>query len=86
MAILIGEETGWADVENVARKAAGDALTDLRVFDVYQGEHIEKGQKSVALSLYWQHPERTLGDEEVQGLFDTVTRALQNELGAQLRS
>ncbi|TDT38587.1 phenylalanyl-tRNA synthetase beta subunit [Halospina denitrificans] len=86
LAILIGEETGWAAVEAVARKAAGDALTGLRVFDVYQGQHIEKGQKSVALSLYWQHPERTLGDEEVQGLFDTVTQALQNELGAQLRS
>jgi len=86
LAILIGEETGWAAVETVARRAAGDALTGLRIFDVYQGEHIEKGQKSIALSLFWQHPERTLGDEEVQGLLDTVTQALQNELGAQLRS
>ena len=86
LAILIGEDIGWASVEQVAEKAAGEALTGLRVFDVYQGEHVEKGQKSVALSLYWQHLERTLSDEEVHGLFERVTEALQNELGAQLRS
>ena len=86
LAILTGEATCWTAIENVARKAAGETLTGLRVFDVYQGEHVAKGQKSVALSLYWQHPERTLSDEEVQQLFERVTGALQNELGAQLRS
>lgn len=86
LAMLVDEETEWAAVEDVARTAAGELLTGLRVFDVYQGEHVKEGCKSLALSLFWQHPERTLGDEEVQQLMDGVTSALNTRLGAELRS
>ncbi|XOZ33812.1 phenylalanine--tRNA ligase subunit beta [Halomonadaceae bacterium KBTZ08] len=86
LAMLVDEETQWAAVEDVARGAAGELLTGLRVFDVYQGEHVKEGCKSLALSLFWQHPERTLGDEEVQQLMDGVTSALNTRLGAELRS
>jgi len=86
LAMLVDEETEWAAVENVAREAAGELLTGLRVFDVYQGEHVKEGCRSLALSLFWQHPERTLGDAEVQELLDGVTNALSTRLGAQLRS
>ena len=86
LAILVGEETAWSDIENVVRGAAGDRLTGLEVFDVYQGEHVGEGQKSIALSLYWQDSTQTLSDDEVQALFDGVVEALQHKLGARLRS
>lgn len=86
LAMLVDEETEWAAVEAVAREAAGELLTGLRVFDVYQGEHVTEGRRSLALSLFLQHPERTLGDAEVQELLDGVTDALSTRLGAQLRS
>ena len=86
LAIIIGSETGFADVERVAKKHAGDHLTALRAFDVYEGESLGEGNRSLALSLFWQHTERTLNEEEVHSLFDGVIDALKKELGATLRS
>ncbi|MDO6823732.1 phenylalanine--tRNA ligase subunit beta [Marinobacter sp. 1_MG-2023] len=86
LAIIIGGEVAFADVERVARKHAGERLTALRAFDVYEGESIGKGNRSLALSLFWQHPERTLNEDEVHSLFNGVIDALKEELGATLRS
>jgi len=86
LAIIIGAEVSFADVERVARKHAGEQLTALRVFDVYEGESLGEGQRSLALSLFWQHPERTLNEDEVHSLFNGVIDALTAELGATLRN
>ena len=86
LAIIIGSDIGFAEVEQVAKKHAGENLTSLRAFDVYEGESLGEGNRSLALSLFWQHPERTLNEEEVHGLFDGVINALKKELGATLRS
>jgi phenylalanyl-tRNA synthetase beta chain len=86
LAIIIGSDTGFADVERVAKKHAGEHLTALRAFDVYEGESLGEGNRSLALSLFWQHPERTLNEEEVHTLFSGVIDALKEELGATLRS
>ncbi|MDI9245060.1 phenylalanine--tRNA ligase subunit beta [Marinobacter sp. CHS3-4] len=86
LAIIIGSDVGFADVERVAKKHAGDTLTALRAFDVYEGESLGEGNRSLALSLFWQHPERTLNEEEVHSLFNGVIDALKQELGATLRS
>ncbi|KKN32925.1 hypothetical protein LCGC14_0809050, partial [marine sediment metagenome] len=45
-----------------------------------------EGNRSLALSLFWQHPERTLNEDEVHSLFNGVIDALKEELGAILRS
>lgn len=86
LAIIIGNEIAFADVDRVVRNNAGNRLTALRAFDVYEGEKLGEGKRSLALSLFWQHPERTLNDDEVHELFDGVVSALQKELGATLRS
>lgn len=86
LAIIIGNEISFADVERVVRDNAGERLTALRAFDVYEGEKLGEGKRSLALSLFWQHPERTLNDDEVHGLFNGVISALQEELEATLRS
>ncbi|MDO3722720.1 phenylalanine--tRNA ligase subunit beta [Marinobacter sp. chi1] len=86
LAIIIGSDVAFADVERVARKHAGECLTDLRAFDVYEGESIGEGNRSLALSLFWQHPKRTLNEDEVHSLFNGVIDALKEELGATLRS
>ncbi|WP_372965248.1 phenylalanine--tRNA ligase subunit beta [Marinobacter sp.] len=86
LAIIIGNEVAFAQVEQVARKHAGEHLTDLRVFDVYEGESLGEGNRSLALSLFWQHPERTLNEDEVHSLFNGVIESLKEELGATLRS
>jgi len=86
LAIIIGSDVAFADVERVARKHAGERLTTLRAFDVYEGESLGEGNRSLALSLFWQHPERTLNEDEVHSLFTGVIDALKEELGATLRS
>ncbi|PSF04662.1 phenylalanine--tRNA ligase subunit beta [Marinobacter fuscus] len=86
LAIVIGSDVAFARVEQVARKQAGEHLTALRVFDVYEGESLGEGNRSLALSLFWQHPERTLNEDEVHSLFNGVIEALKEELGATLRS
>ncbi|GGY70528.1 phenylalanine--tRNA ligase subunit beta [Marinobacter zhanjiangensis] len=86
LAIIIGNEIAFADVDRVVRNNAGERLTALRAFDVYEGEKLGEGKRSLALSLFWQHPERTLNDDEVHEFFDRVINALQKELGATLRS
>jgi len=94
LAIIIGSDVKFADVERVATHHAGEHLTTLRAFDVYQGESLGKGEvesesegnRSLALSLFWQHPQRTLTEDEVHGLFNGVIEALKAELRATLRS
>jgi len=86
LAIIIGDGVTFADVERVVKQHAGDQLTSLRAFDVYEGQNLGEGNRSLALSLFWQHPERTLNEEEVHSLFNGVIGALQEELGATLRS
>ncbi|WP_404361707.1 phenylalanine--tRNA ligase subunit beta [Marinobacter sp.] len=86
LAIIIGSDVAFADVERIVEKTAGERLTGLRAFDVYEGKNLGEGNRSLALSLFWQHPERTLNDDEVQTLFDGVVEALKSELGATLRS
>lgn len=86
LAIIIGNDTAFADVERVVKQTAGEHMTALRAFDVYEGESLGEGNRSLALSLFWQHPERTLNEEEVHTLFNGVIDALKEELGATLRS
>lgn len=73
-------------VAEVIRHSAGDLLSDLRLFDVYQGEQVEPGWRSLAYALTYQAPDRTLTDAEVESVHNRVRQALQNELGARLRS
>ncbi|BES72109.1 phenylalanine--tRNA ligase subunit beta [Marinobacter nanhaiticus D15-8W] len=86
LAIIIGNEVTYAEVQRIARQQAGEYLTGVRVFDVFEGEAIGEGRKSLALSLFWQHPERTLNDDEIQAWFNAVIDALKAELDATLRS
>ncbi|MEX1058764.1 MAG: hypothetical protein WED11_13615, partial [Natronospirillum sp.] len=66
-------------------QAAGEWITEVRVFDVYTGAGISAGQRSIALQLSWQHPERTLQEEEIAGDMNAVIKRLQQEFGATLR-
>ena len=68
-----------------AREAAGDELREVRVFDVYRGEQVGEGRKSVALSLVFQSAERTLSDEDAGQLRARIVAALAERFGAELR-
>ncbi|MCL5429368.1 MAG: phenylalanine--tRNA ligase subunit beta [Chloroflexi bacterium] len=86
LAVVVNEGTPAGQVEMLIRQTGGKLLTGLSLFDVYRGEQIGVGKKSLAYQLTYQHPERTLTDEEVAKLRERIVKRLEQELGAQLRS
>ncbi|MCR6653512.1 MAG: hypothetical protein NVV73_19330 [Cellvibrionaceae bacterium] len=83
--MLVDKGARVADLERSIRKTAGDVLKALKLFDVYSGEGIDPKRKSLAFSLTFQHPSRTLKDEEVNASMAGVVECLEREFGANLR-
>ena len=69
----------------VLKKLNIDALKSDFIFDVYEGEHVDSGQKSLALGLIFQDFSRTLEEEEINGHVETIITKLKEEAGAVLR-
>ena len=65
IAVVVDDDVPAADVEAAVREAGGELLERLRLFDVYRGEQVGEGSKSLALRLEFRAPDRTLTDEEV---------------------
>jgi phenylalanyl-tRNA synthetase beta chain len=86
IALVIRNETTAAEVEIVIWKAGGDLLKGVRLFDVYAGDPIPAGHKSLAYSLTYQTDDRTLTDKEVASVHRKIVRAAEAQLGAQLRA
>jgi phenylalanyl-tRNA synthetase beta chain len=84
-ALVVKTDTPAADIVGCMRKQAGEWLNEVRLFDVYQGQGVEPGCKSMALGLTWQHPSRTLTDEEVNSAVEQMLQSLNDEFGATLR-
>ena len=70
----------------VAKNAAGDNLSKLKLFDVYQSKDLENKGKSIALGLTFQHSSRTLTDNEINQSIDDVIDSLGDQLNAKLRN
>ena len=85
LAFVVEESVQWSQVAEKIREKAGEQLIDLTLFDVYRGQGIENGRKSLALGLTWQDPSRTLNDEEITSWVDSIVSSLADALGAQLR-
>jgi phenylalanyl-tRNA synthetase beta chain len=85
LAVAVAEEVSAGAIVDVAREAAGAELREARVFDVYRGEQVGPGRKSVALALVFQSAERTLSDEDAARLRQRIVEALADRLQAELR-
>ncbi|HXG77107.1 MAG TPA: phenylalanine--tRNA ligase subunit beta [Gaiellaceae bacterium] len=86
LAVAVEEEVEVGALVDAAREAAGPLLREARVFDVYRGEQVGPGRKSVALHLAFQSPERTLTDDEAAELRERIVAALAERFGAELRA
>ncbi|MDD4769746.1 MAG: phenylalanine--tRNA ligase subunit beta [Eubacteriales bacterium] len=85
LALETSEDIAAGTLMALIREAGGELLEEVECFDVYTGGNLEPGGKSLAFSLSFRHPERTLQDKEVQGLVDKIIGRLE-EGGARLRS
>ncbi|WP_077615494.1 phenylalanine--tRNA ligase subunit beta [Caenibacillus caldisaponilyticus] len=85
IALVVDEAVTAGQLAAVIRASGGPLLKDIRLFDVYQGEHLPAGKKSLAFSLTYLDPERTLTDEEVAAVHERILAELKEKLGAVLR-
>ncbi len=85
IAILVDSDISLQILESTIRAAASELLNDLWLFDVYQGDKVPTGQRSLAFALVWQDKSQTLSDEAVKAATDKVIQALTEQHSAQLR-
>jgi phenylalanyl-tRNA synthetase beta chain len=86
LALVVEEGVTAAQIFTEIRKQGGEFLVDLRIFDVYQGDAVQVGKKSIALGLTWQHPSRNLTDDEINSIISNTVKALQEQFNANLRN
>jgi phenylalanyl-tRNA synthetase beta chain len=86
IAVAVGEDVEVGALVGAAREAGGPLLREARVFDVYRGDQVGEGRKSVAVHLSFQSPERTLTDEDATELRGRIVAALAERFDAELRA
>ena len=85
IAVIVPEEVTAAEVGTGVRAGGGELLRSLVIFDLYRGEQVGAGRKSLALRLEFRAPDRTLTDDEVARLRAAIERELER-IGGQLRA
>jgi len=85
IAVVVSEDVSAAEVERAVRGGGGDLLAEVRLFDLYRGEQVGEGRKSLALRLEFRAPDRTLTDDEVAELRTAIERELK-AIGGSLRA
>jgi phenylalanyl-tRNA synthetase beta chain len=85
IALIVDESVPAARVESLIRQTGGKTVTEVRLFDVYRGEQIGAGKKSLAYSLTYQS-DKTMTDAEAAAIRTKIVKRLEYEVGAKLRS
>ena len=85
MALLLPAETSHKEVVAAIESAGVKRLTSIKLFDVYAGANIEAGKKSMAYSLTFQNPEASLTDEEVAKFMEKISKAMAEQVSAEVR-
>jgi len=86
LALVLDKNIQAGDLVNLIKKTGGEFIKSVHVFDVYQGEHIPEGKKSLALNLILQALSHTLSDPEIQGIISEVIQAISQAFSAELRA
>jgi len=86
IALVVDEEVSAAELADTVRSAGGSLLAEARLFDVYRGQQLPPGKKSLAFSLVFQATDRTLTDAEVEAEKRRIVEAASSRLGARLRA
>ncbi|MFV5644305.1 phenylalanine--tRNA ligase subunit beta, partial [Acinetobacter baumannii] len=86
IALLISDNINIRDIQQLIEKTGGELLDSTWLFDVYTGQGVEKGKRSLAFALLWQHPSRTLEDAEIKSGMDNIIQVLENTYQATLRA
>ncbi|MBK0064566.1 MULTISPECIES: phenylalanine--tRNA ligase subunit beta [unclassified Acinetobacter] len=86
IALLISDNINVSDIQQLIKQTGGNLLDSSWLFDVYTGQGVEQGKRSLAFALLWQHPSRTLEDAEIKSGMDQIIEVLENTYQATLRA
>jgi len=85
LAFVLDDSIRAGDVLTEIQQQAGKLLQRINLFDIYKGETLGSGKKSLAFSLYFSSLERTLTDEEINNIIDKIIYQIEKKFNAQLR-
>ena len=86
LAFIVKKDVQSDEIERVIKKAAGKILTDIDVFDVYTGENVSNDEKSIAFSLTFSDPTKTLNEEEINNIFNKIISDVETKTNSKLRN
>ena len=85
LAVIVNEDVQASAVQAAIQRAGGSLLCSAVLFDVYRGEQLGAGKKSLAYALSYQAEDRTLSDKEIEKVRSKIIRSLEANLGATIR-
>ena len=85
-AFIINKDVNAQDLINAIASVDQNLISNIRVFDVYEGDNIPKNQKSIAISVTIQSTEKTLNDNDLENINKSIIEAVENKTGAKIRS
>lgn len=86
IALIVDDSVQVGGILDEIEKIGSSLIEDAAIFDVYSGEHVDAGKKSVAVSLHLRAPDKTLTEEEINKVQDKTLKKLGLALGAELRT
>lgn len=85
IALLVDDEILVQEIEDTIRRAGGNLVEKVELFDIYKGAQIPEGKKSIAYAIAYRDEKKTLTDNDVNKVYDKILRSLEHKLGATLR-
>jgi phenylalanyl-tRNA synthetase beta chain len=85
LAFVVDESTPAQHIVDVIKTTGAPFLKEVKVFDIYQGEHMEEGKKSIAYTLRFQDPQATLTDDQIDEARKRIVSAVEEKFAAELR-
>jgi phenylalanyl-tRNA synthetase beta chain len=85
LSMIMEKSVSYNDIKKLAQKTGGALVQKIDLFDVYEGDRIEKGKKSYAVSFYLRDENKTLTDQEIDAVMQRIEDALVREIGVQIR-
>jgi phenylalanyl-tRNA synthetase beta chain len=85
-AFIVNKEVKAQDLINAVSSVDQKLISNIKVFDVYEGENIPENQKSIAISVTIQSSEKTLNDNDLENINNSIIKTVENKTGAKIRS
>ncbi|MBE6049886.1 MAG: phenylalanine--tRNA ligase subunit beta [Clostridium sp.] len=85
IAVLVDDEVLVGDLEDTIKRAGGNLVEKITLFDIYKGAQIPEGKKSIAYAIVYRDPKKSLTDNEVNKAHDKILKNLEKKFDAQLR-